>query len=386
MCGRFRILSRKVSSFVSAFELTSGVAIVVTLSCVLSIVTNHLNIAGHALSLESSAVLNGNVHKLLIYSFYHKDVGHLCLSVAVLVFFCSGLEKGIGTVRFLHILFFLITSVGLIHVLLELLLFSPSTRSSVSGLIPVSLAMLGTVTISSRMRKAFLLGVTVPTAALPWLLMIILYLFVPNSVFLCNVLAVITGQMYGMKWFSVLEMSESKASVFEKMVPFRLLKKVTCLHFVPAAAGERKKILHTICSPSPGSYPIQAYAPASTFASQVISASSSVDGWSHSSIIQPNTMPSLYPGYNFGPRFGSSHGHTHGHNCGNSNGHIHGHDCGNSHGHSHSYQTSNLGVPKAPCAHSHFCPPKNVTEQYFSNPLHTRAQVDSVTAVPVMSS
>lgn len=135
------------------------------------------------------------VHKLLTYCFYHKDVEHLFLSVAVLVSFCSGLEKGVGTVRFLHLLLFLVTSIGVIHVLLELLLFSPSTRSSVSGLIPASLAMLGMVTISSRMRKAFLLGFTVPTAALPWLLMFIVYLFIPNTVFLCNVLAVITGQM-----------------------------------------------------------------------------------------------------------------------------------------------------------------------------------------------
>lgn len=109
--------------------------------------------------------------------------------------FCSGLEKGVGTVRFLYLLLFLVTSTGLTHVLLELLLFSPSSRTSVSGLIPVSLAMLGMVTISSRMRKAFLLGFTLPTAALPWFLMLIVYLFIPNTVFLCNFLAIIIGQM-----------------------------------------------------------------------------------------------------------------------------------------------------------------------------------------------
>lgn len=146
------------------------------------------------------------VHKLITYCFYHKDTGHLFVSVAVLVLFCSGLEKGVGTVRFLHLLIFLVTSIGLLHVLLELLLFSPSTRSSVSGLIPVSLAMLGMVTISSRMRKAFVLGFTVPTAALPWLLMTIVYLFIPNTVFLCNVLAIITGQMCILFLFIVLGM------------------------------------------------------------------------------------------------------------------------------------------------------------------------------------
>lgn len=373
MRGRFRDGLWKIYSFVSAFEFTSGVVFVVTLSCVLSIVTNHFNISGHTLSLESSVVLNGHVHKLLTYCFYHKDVEHLFLSVAVLVSFCSGLEKGVGTVRFLHLLLFLVTSIGVIHVLLELLLFSPSTRSSVSGLIPASLAMLGMVTISSRMRKAFLLGFTVPTAALPWLLMFIVYLFIPNTVFLCNVLAVITGQMYGMKWFSVFQMSESKACVFEKMVPFRLLKKITWVHFVPASAGERKKILHTICSPSPGSYPVQSYAPASMFASQAKgNALSSVDGWSHSTIIQQNyTKPSLNPGYSIGPRFGSSHGHTHGHDCG--------------HGHSHQYQASDFWMPKFPYAHSHFSPHMNMVVQSFGNPSHTTVQGDSVASVPVLS-
>ncbi|XP_046717055.1 rhomboid domain-containing protein 2 isoform X2 [Silurus meridionalis] len=323
MCDRFRNILWKFSSFVPAFEFTSGVGFVVTLSCVLSIVANHFNISAHALSLESSVVLNGHVHKLLTYCFYHKDVGHLFLSATLLVAFCSGLERGVGTVRFLHLLLFLVTSVGLIHVLLEVLLFSPYTRSTVSGLIPVSLSMLGTVTMSSRVRKAFLLGFTVPSAVLPWLLLLIVHLFIPNTVLLCNALAAITGQMYGMKWFSMLQMSESKACMFEKMMPFRLLKKVTCVHFVPASAGERKKILHTICSPSPGSYPVQAYAPASMLASQAAgNALNSVDGWSHSTIIQQNfTVPSLNPGYNTGPR--SSHGHTQGHVCGNSHGHSH---------------------------------------------------------------
>ncbi|KAK2823367.1 hypothetical protein Q7C36_019967 [Tachysurus vachellii] len=364
MRDRFYNVLLKISSFVSAFEFTSGVVFVVTLSCVFSIVTNHLNISVHALSLDSSVLINGHVHRLLTYCFYHKDVGQLMSSVAVLVLFCSGLEKGVGTVRFLHLLLFLVTSIGLIHVLLELLLFSPSTRTSVSGLIPVSLAMLGMVTIRSRMTKAFLLGFTLPTAALPWFLMLIVYLFIPNTVFLCNFLAIITGQMYGMKWCSVLQMSESKACVMEKTVPFRLMKKITCIRFIPASAGERKKILHTICSPSPGSYPVQAYAPASMLASQTTgNAPSSVDGWSYSTITQQNfTMPSQNPGYSVGPRFGSSHGHN----------------CGHSHGHNHQYQARNFWMPKTPSSHSHFSPPTDMTIQSFGNPSHATSQADSV--------
>lgn len=112
------------------------------------------------------------------------------------------------------------------------------------------------------------------------------------------------------------------------------------------------------------------------FASQATGNSpTSVDGWSHSTIIQQNyTIPSHNPVDSVGPRFGSSHGHAHGH------------DCGHSHGHSHQYQASNFWMPKATYTHSHFSPPMNMAVQSFGNPLHTTAQADSVASVPVLPS
>ncbi|XP_076876405.1 rhomboid domain-containing protein 2 [Brachyhypopomus gauderio] len=382
---------QKFSNFVSALEFTSGIALVVVLSCVLTIVTKYLHISGDLLSLDSNVVLGGHIHKLFSYTFYHKDVGHLFLGVALLVFFCSGLENGVGTVRFLHQLFLLSTFVGVEHVLLQTLLFSPSTRSSVSGLIPVSLAVLGMVTIGSRMRKAFLMGVSVPTATLPWIILLFVTLLTRNTAFLCNVLAVVTGEMYGMRWFSVLEMSESKACVLEKKMPFRWLKRMAGVKYIPASTEERKKDLHTICSPPPGSYPVQAYAPASALNPQSVgSLPNSLEGWSHSTYIQQNyTVPSAYAGYAFGPGFGTSHGHghshsyghSHGHECGSTPGHSHGHECGSTPGHSHhecgsttghshhesAPQTSSLWMSSAPYVHSHFRTPVNITEQTFVN-------------------
>lgn len=127
------------------------------------------------------------------------------------------------------------------------------------------------------------------------------------------------------------------------------------------------------CSPSPGSYPVQAYAPASMFASQATgNAPSSADAWSHSTIIQQNyTVASLNPGYSVGPRLGSSHAHTHGHNCGHNL------------GHSYHYQTTDFCIPEAPYAYSYFSPPKNMAVQSFGNPSHTTAQADPVAYVPV---
>lgn len=49
-----------ISNFVSSFEFTTGLVFVVALSCVLSIVTNHFSVSTHALSLDSSVVLNGD--------------------------------------------------------------------------------------------------------------------------------------------------------------------------------------------------------------------------------------------------------------------------------------------------------------------------------------
>ncbi|XP_026862265.2 rhomboid domain-containing protein 2 [Electrophorus electricus] len=362
---------QKFSNFVSALEFTSGIALVVVVSCALSIVANYLNISPDFLSLESSLLLSGHIHRLLTYSFYHKDVGHLFISVALLVFFCSGLENGLGTVRFLHQVLLLSTFVGMEHVLLELMLFSPSTRSSVSGLIPTSLAVLGMVTIGSRMRKAHLLGVSVPTATLPWILLLFVTLLTPNTVFLCNVLAVVTGEMCGMRWFSMLEMSEAKACVLEKKMPFRWLKKMAGVKYIPASAEERKKDLHTICSPPPGSYPVQAYAPASASAPQAAgSLPSSLEGWPHSAYIQQNYMvPSAYSEYAFGPGFGTSHGHGHGH-C--------------HHHHQSAPQARGLWMPTAPYVHSHFRTPVNVSGQTFVNP--TEAATQATGQAPVTES
>ncbi|XP_022537226.2 rhomboid domain-containing protein 2 [Astyanax mexicanus] len=349
---------RGVSQAVSELEFSGGIALVVAVSSALSIASGYLQLSPQLLSLDSNLLLSLHVHKLITYSFYHKGLGHLVICVGVLVFFCSGLEKGVGTVRFLHQLLLLSTCVGLLHVPLELLLFSPTSRSSVSGLIPVSLAVLGMVTISSRMRKALLMGVNVPTATVPWLLLLLITLFIPNTVLLCNVMAVVVGEMYGMGWFSLLEMSESKACVLEKKMPFRLLKKIPCVQFVPASAEERKKTLHAVCNPPPGSYPVQAYAPAPMSPPQAPgSLPSSLDGWPYAACAQQNyTVPSPYSGYGIGHSVGSSHGHSHG-----------GHACGHSHGHSHQHQTSSSWTPVASHAHSHFSPPVNMDAQSFVN-------------------
>ena len=60
---------------------------------------------------------------------------------------------------------------------------------------PVSLSRMCMATVHSRMVKGFLFGATVPMLALPWLFLFIKTLLVPHTVFLCNVIAIIAGEI-----------------------------------------------------------------------------------------------------------------------------------------------------------------------------------------------
>ncbi|KAJ8266553.1 hypothetical protein GJAV_G00131790 [Gymnothorax javanicus] len=228
---------------------------------------NCLNLSPHVFTLGASVVVNGHVHKLLTYPFFNEDVPQLLLSACVLLLFCSSLEKSLGTVRLMYLQLLLCMCTGLTHTLLELLLFSVAEQSHVQGFIPVSLALLGMATVHSPMRKAVLLGVSVPTPVLPWIFLLFT-LIIPDAVFLCNAVAILLGEIYGMGWFSLLDLSEARASVLDKKMPFRQLRMLVGALYIPASIEERRKTQDQPCNPPPGSYPVQAYAPASSVPSR----------------------------------------------------------------------------------------------------------------------
>ncbi|XP_067289086.1 rhomboid domain-containing protein 2 isoform X2 [Pseudorasbora parva] len=302
-------------------ELSCGTVCVFVLACVCSVIAHQIpGLPG--LRLDSAAVTGGHVHRLLTFVLFHQNVLDLALSALLMAFPCGGLERGIGSVRFLHRSLVLSSITGLAHVLMESLLLSPANRSSVNGLVPLALAVLGMMTISSGMQKAYIMGVSVPTASLPWIILAIITLTFPNTVFMCNVLAILTGILYGKGWFSLLEMSESRASVLEKKFPLRLLKQIPGVQFIPASAHERQKPLDFTDAP-PGSYPVQAYTPVMAANGQAGRLSNTFDGWPVSLYPQqPFTLPSTHTGVSTG------HGHDHGH------GHGHDHSHSPSHGHS----------------------------------------------------
>ncbi|KAJ8342850.1 hypothetical protein SKAU_G00327780 [Synaphobranchus kaupii] len=336
-----------IKTLLPKFEFTSGTLTAVSMSVIVFIVSKWFNISLDVFSLGTSVVVNGHVHKLLTYSFFHKDATQLLLSAGVLVPFCSSLEKGVGTVRFTYLLLLLSAWTGLMHALLELLLFSAAERSHVQGFIPVSLALLGMATVHSPMRKAVLLGVSVPTAVLPWILLLFT-LIIPDTVFFCNAIAIIVGEIYGMGWFSLLDMSEARASVLDKKMPFRLLRMLVGALYIPASIEERRKILHQPCAPVPGSYPVQAYAPASSVPSAQAAGAlpQMYEGWQHSTYTQGSFTSPLF-----------NHGHSHEHGF------------GHSHGQETPHQTGGYWTQGAPCGQPYPSPLSTYPVQADGNRL-----------------
>ncbi|XP_045076344.1 rhomboid domain-containing protein 2-like isoform X2 [Coregonus clupeaformis] len=255
-------------------------------------------------------------------------------------------------------------STGVLYTILGLLLFGASAQKQVEGFIPVSLSLMGMATVHSRKVKGFLFGVTVPMLALPWLFLFIITLLVPHTVFLCNAIAIIAGGIYGKGWLSLLDMSDARASVLDKKMPFRLLRNIGVL-YVPASTEERRKTVHPPIIPTPGSYPVQAYAPVS-FTSNLQATETTpktFEGWAHSYYTQGSPVQlSGYYGHNHGyglkHSFGPSHGHSHehGHSCSHSQGYGHSHEHsfghGLSHGHASASQTSSHWAPVAQHPHS----------------------------------
>ncbi|XP_072319925.1 rhomboid domain-containing protein 2 [Eucyclogobius newberryi] len=302
-------------------KLTSGILTVVLASSLLFGVQECCNIGltQGIFSVGASVFENGHVHRLFLYPFHHKTGAQLLLSIIAFVFLSGSLERGFGTVRFLIMFFLLSTTLGLAYAILDLLQgFTHHTE----GLLPTALSCMALTTMHTKMTKGFLCGVTFPTIALPWVFLIISTILIPNAVLPCNIIAILTGWMYGKGWFSLVQMSESRASVLEKNVPFRFLRAACHTTFVPASTEERRKILLAqVCSAPPaGSYPVQAYAPASSLQHSV---PMPYDGWLNYNNTLASAPESRHP-------LGQSHGHSHapppGHHIDN-----HSHSCNHSH-------------------------------------------------------
>ncbi|CAG5938583.1 unnamed protein product [Menidia menidia] len=303
--------------------LSSGVLLVTLLSCVLFGVQTYLNLTQGILSIGKSVFQSGHIHRVFVYPFYHRTFAQLLLNITAVLFLCGSVEKGLGTMRFIFLFPLLSSTTGLFYSFLDFLQ-EVDMQTPTEGLLPVTLACVALTTLHTKTARAFLCGVSFPTFALPWVLLLICTALIPRSVMLCNVIGILVGWMFGRGWLSLVELSEARAGVLEKRIPFRLLKSACGDLFIPASAEERRKTLLPQVNPTPGSYPVQAYAPASS----VKASAATYEGWPNPSSPLPSSVP---------PHSHSPHGHLSAHASGHAHGSFTGQSFGHSchHGHSH---------------------------------------------------
>ncbi|XP_032417747.1 rhomboid domain-containing protein 2 [Xiphophorus hellerii] len=300
--------------------VTSGALVVALFSCVLFGIRTYLSLPEESLSIGATVFHSGHIHRLFLFPFHHRSLPQLLLSITALLFLTGSVEKGFGTVRFLFIFLLLASTTGVIYSFLDLL---QDASQHTEGLLPVVLACVALTTLHTKMTKGFLCGVSFPAVALPWVLLIICTALIPGSVLLCNVIAILIGWVHGKGWLSPVDMSESRAAVLEKTPLFKLLRSISGVMFIPASSQERRKTLLPQINPTPGSYPVQAYAPLPSTTTTHTPATI-YEGWPHSASLTPPQHP---------------HGHISSNSVGHNHGHfsdqIVGHSC--NHGHSHSH-------------------------------------------------
>ncbi|KAM4595840.1 rhomboid domain-containing protein 2 [Fundulus diaphanus] len=323
--------------------LTSGNLLVVLSSCVWFAVQTHLSLPQESLSIGATVFQSGHLHRLLLFPFHHRSLPQLLLSAAALLFLCGGVEKGLGTVRFLFLLLLLGSTTGVFYSFLDLL---QDVSVHTEGLLPVVLACVALTTLHTKMTKGFLCGVSFPVVALPWVLLVICTALIPRSVLLCNVIAILVGWVYGKGWLSPVDMSESRAAVLEKLLPFRFLRSMSGGMFVPASSQERRRTLLPQINPTPGSYPVQAYAPLPSIATANATATM-YEGWPQlASLTPPHTPYGHMAAHNVGHLAAHNVGHMAAHNVGHLAAHNVGHMAAHKVGHLAAHNVGHMAAHK----------------------------------------
>lgn len=108
--------------------------------------------------------------------------------------FAGNFERTVGTVR--HCFFTLIFAVSSAIIFLSFEAASSLSKlgqvEDARGFTPVAFAMLGVTSVRSRMRRALVFGVVVPSFLVPWLLLAASWL-IPQTSFLSNVCGLCIG-------------------------------------------------------------------------------------------------------------------------------------------------------------------------------------------------
>lgn len=135
-----------------------------------------------------------SVYRLVTYIFVYENPVSLLCGAIIIWRFAGNFERTVGTVRhcFFTLIFALFTAIIFLSFEAVSSLSKLGEVEDARGFTPVAFAMLGVTTVRSRMRRALVFGVVVPSILVPWLLLGASWL-IPQTSFLSNVCGLLVG-------------------------------------------------------------------------------------------------------------------------------------------------------------------------------------------------
>ncbi|XP_028384976.1 rhomboid domain-containing protein 2 isoform X1 [Phyllostomus discolor] len=214
------------------------------------------------LSLGSDCLRNWQVYRLVTYIFVYENPVSLLCGAIIIWRFAGNFERTVGTVRhcFFTVIFALISAIIFLSFEAVSSLSKLGEVEDARGFTPVAFAMLGVSAVRSRMRRALVFGVVVPSMLVPWLLLCASWL-IPQTSFLSNVCGLGVGLAYGFTYCYSLDLSERVALKLDQKFPFSLVRRISMLKYISGSSAERRAAQSRKLNPVPGSYPTQSSHP-----------------------------------------------------------------------------------------------------------------------------
>ncbi|XDB64553.1 PREDICTED: rhomboid domain-containing protein 2 isoform X2 [Capra hircus] len=210
------------------------------------------------LSLRPEALHNWQVYRLVTYIFVYENPVSLLCGAIVIWRFAGNFERTVGTVR--HCFFTLVFAVICAIIFLSFEAVSSLSKlgevEDARGFTPVAFAMLGVSCVRSRMRRALVFGMVVPSLLVPWLLLCASWL-IPQTSFLSNVCGLGIGLAYGFTYCFSFDVPEQVAMKLDQKFPFSLMRRISMFKYISGSSAERRAAQSRKLNPVPGSYPTQ---------------------------------------------------------------------------------------------------------------------------------
>ncbi|XP_066238460.1 rhomboid domain-containing protein 2 isoform X1 [Saccopteryx leptura] len=210
------------------------------------------------LSLRSDCLRNWQVYRLVTYIFVYENPISLLCGAIIIWRFGGNFERTVGTVR--HCFFTVIFALFCAIIFLSFEAVSSLSKlgevEDARGFTPVAFAMLGVNAVRSRMKRALVFGIVVPSMLVPWLLLCASWL-IPQTSFLSNVCGLGIGLAYGLTYCYSLDLPERVAMKLDQKIPFSLMRRIPIFKYISGSSAERRAAQSRKLTPVPGSYPTQ---------------------------------------------------------------------------------------------------------------------------------